>query len=70
MEQEVRFCRASDGVRIAYGTTGEGPSLVKAANYLTNLEHDYNGLAEQHTYIRYDARGCGLSDCNVNEYSI
>ncbi len=79
MKQNIRFCRASDGVRIAYGITGEGPPLVKAANYLTHLEHDYNGpvwkhwingLSAYHTYIRYDARDCGLSDRNVNEYSI
>jgi len=79
MKQNIRFCRASDGVRIAFGTTGDGPPLVKAANYLTHLEHDYNGpvwkhwingLSKHHTYIRYDARGCGLSDRNVNEYSI
>nr|AJD73965.1 esterase lipase [uncultured microorganism] len=79
MEQEIRFCRASDGVRIAYGITGEGPPLVKAANYLTHLEHDYNGpvwkhwikgLSVNHTYIRYDARGCGLSDREIDEYSI
>jgi pimeloyl-ACP methyl ester carboxylesterase/DNA-binding CsgD family transcriptional regulator len=79
MEQKIRFCRATDGVRIAYGTTGEGHPIVKAANYLTHLEHDFNGpvwkhwingLSQHHTLIRYDARGCGLSDRNVNEYSI
>lgn len=79
MEQQIRFCEASDGVRIAYGTTGEGPPLIKAANYLTHLEHDYkgptwkhwiNGLSEHHTFIRYDARGSGLSDWDVDQYSI
>lgn len=79
MEQEIRFCRASDGVRIAYGTIGDGPPLVKAANYLTHLEHDFigpvwehwhKGLSKHHTYIRYDARGSGLSDRNVKEYSM
>lgn len=79
MEQQIRFCEASDGVRIAYGTTGEGPPLLKAANYLTHLEHDYkgpvwkhwiNGLSKNHTFVRYDARGSGLSDWDVDHYSI
>jgi pimeloyl-ACP methyl ester carboxylesterase/DNA-binding CsgD family transcriptional regulator len=79
MEQEIRFCTAADGVRIAYATSGHGPPLVKAANYLTHLEHDWNGpvwrhwlreLGRHHTLVRYDERGCGLSDRDVAEYSI
>jgi pimeloyl-ACP methyl ester carboxylesterase/DNA-binding CsgD family transcriptional regulator len=79
MEQAIRFCTAADGVRIAYATVGSGPPLVKAANYLTHLEHDWNGptwhhwlrgLAADHTLVRYDERGCGLSDWDVAEYSL
>lgn len=79
MQQEIRFCRAADGVRIAYATTGDGPPLVKAANYLTHLEYDWNGpvwrhwlrgLARHHTLIRYDERGCGLSDWDVNDFTM
>jgi len=79
MEQEVHFCTTSDGVRIGYAQTGEGPPLVKAANYLTHLEHDRRSpvwnhwleeLSRHHTLIRYDTRGCGLSDWDVPEYSI
>jgi pimeloyl-ACP methyl ester carboxylesterase/DNA-binding CsgD family transcriptional regulator len=79
MNQEIRFCRAPDDVQIAYATVGEGPPLVKAANYLTHLEHDWKspvwhhwlrGLAQHHTLIRYDERGCGLSDRDVTEFSI
>lgn len=79
MEQAIRFCTAADGVRIAYATTGSGPPLVKAANYLTHLQHDWNGpvwrhwlrdLAEHHTLVRYDERGCGLSDWDVTDFSI
>lgn len=71
MHQEIRFCQARDGVQLAYATAGEGPPLVKAANYLTHLEHEWDSpvwrhwlreLAEQHTLVRYDERGCGLSD--------
>lgn len=79
MDQKIRFCEASDGVRIAYGTIGDGPPLIKVANYLTHLEHDYkgpvwrhwiNGLSKRHTFLRYDARGSGLSDWDVDQYSI
>lgn len=79
LHQQIRFCRSADGTRIAYATVGSGPPLVKAANYLTHLEHDWNGpvwrpwlesLAQHHTLVRYDERGCGLSDRDVTEYSL
>lgn len=79
MQQKIHFCRAADGVRIAYATAGNGPPLVKAANYLTHLEHDWNGpvwrhwlreLAQRHTLIRYDERGCGLSDWDVSDFTM
>lgn len=79
MQQEIRFTTSRDGVRIAYATVGDGPPLVKAANYLTHLEHDWNGpvwrhwleeLAQHHTLIRYDERGCGLSDWDVADFSL
>lgn len=79
MKQEIRFCTAADRVRIAYATVGSGPPLVKAANYLTHLEHDWKGpvwrhwlqgLARHHTLVRYDERGCGLSDWDVTDFSI
>ncbi|MCW9706117.1 alpha/beta fold hydrolase [Fodinibius salsisoli] len=79
MEQNIRFCTASDGIGIAYATSGEGPPLVKAANYLTHLEHDGRSpvwkhwlkeFSRDHTFVRYDARGSGLSDRDVHHYSI
>lgn len=78
MQQEIRFCRAADGVRIGYASMGKGPPLVKAANYLTHLEYDHEGpvwshwlneLSQHHTLIRYDTRGCGLSDREADRYS-
>jgi pimeloyl-ACP methyl ester carboxylesterase/DNA-binding CsgD family transcriptional regulator len=69
--QNLRFCTSSDGVRLAYATVGNGPPLVKAANWLSHIEFDWQspiwrhwieGLSRHHTYIRYDTRGCGLSD--------
>ena len=47
-QQEIRFCTASDGVRIAYATAGEGPPLVKAANWLNHLEYDWQSPIWSH----------------------
>jgi DNA-binding SARP family transcriptional activator/pimeloyl-ACP methyl ester carboxylesterase len=77
--QTIRFCTAPDGVRLAYAVVGQGPPLVKAANWLSHLEYDWNspvwrhwltGLAENNTLVRYDERGCGLSDWNVIEFNL
>jgi pimeloyl-ACP methyl ester carboxylesterase/DNA-binding winged helix-turn-helix (wHTH) protein len=76
--QRIRICRADDGVRIAYATTGTGPPLVKTANWLTHLEYDWDSpvwrhwlreLSRDHTLVRYDERGCGLSDRAVDDLS-
>jgi class 3 adenylate cyclase/pimeloyl-ACP methyl ester carboxylesterase len=75
MEQDIRFCTTHDGVRIAYASTGSGPPLVKAANWLSHLEFDWRSPVWRHwidelsrcnTYIRYDERGCGLSDWDAS----
>jgi pimeloyl-ACP methyl ester carboxylesterase len=79
LEQEVRFCTAPDGVRIAWASTGQGPPLVKAANWLNHLEFDLRspvwthwlrGLSATHRLIRYDERGCGLSDWDAPGFSL
>ncbi len=78
MKQEIRFCTSPDGVKIAYATIGNGPVLIKAANWLSHLEYDWQspvwqhwikGLSRYHTLIRYDERGCGLSDWNIDYFS-
>jgi DNA-binding winged helix-turn-helix (wHTH) protein/pimeloyl-ACP methyl ester carboxylesterase len=78
LNQEVHFCTASDGVRIAYALAGKGPPLVKAANWLNHLEYDWQSpiwshllheLASRYQLIRYDERGNGLSDWDVKEIS-
>ena len=77
-EQEIRFCTAADGVRIAYATAGSGPPLVKAANWLNHLEHDWVSPAWRHLLrdltrdfclVRYDERGNGLSDWDAEDIS-
>jgi len=76
--QRISFCRATDGVRLAYATVGEGPPLVRAANWMTHLGYDIESpvwrhwvgdLSVGHTFIRYDERGCGLSDWDSGEFS-
>lgn len=76
--QEINFCAAADGARIAYAVVGNGPPLVKAANWLSHLEYDwespiwkhfYAALADDRTLVRYDARGNGLSDWDVQDFS-
>jgi class 3 adenylate cyclase/pimeloyl-ACP methyl ester carboxylesterase len=78
-KQEIKYCRAADGVRLAYATVGHGPPLVKAANWMNHLEYDWEspitshiwrGLAREYTLICYDARGNGLSDWEVGELSL
>jgi class 3 adenylate cyclase/pimeloyl-ACP methyl ester carboxylesterase len=77
-EQEIHFCVTSDGVQLAYARTGGGPPLVKSGNWMTHLEFDfespiwrhlYRDLSRDHTLVRYDARGNGLSDREVEEVS-
>ena len=78
MDQQIRFCTAADGVRLAYATAGQGYPLVKAANWMNHLEFDwespifghlFTALAAHHTLIRYDERGTGLSDRDVERMS-
>src|SRR5215510_4437832 len=79
LTQEIQYCRAPDGVRLAWAKVGRGPPLMRAANWLTHLEYDWESplrrpalvnLANNHTLIRYDARGTGLSDWDVDELSL
>ena len=78
-EQEIRFCTSADGARIAYAAVGAGPPLVKAANWLSHLEFDWGSPVWRHwlrepsrgrTLIRYDERGCGLSERDAEEFTV
>ena len=79
IEQDIRFCTTSDGVQLAYSTLGKGPPIVIVSNWLTHLELDFQMpmrrsliemLARNYQVIRYDARGSGLSERMVEEFSI
>jgi pimeloyl-ACP methyl ester carboxylesterase/DNA-binding winged helix-turn-helix (wHTH) protein len=76
---EIHFCTAVDGVRIAHAEVGQGPPLVKAGNWLNHLEFDWqspvwspflHAIAADHRLVRYDARGNGLSDWDVDDISL
>src|SRR5262249_3519246 len=70
LDQEVRFASVPSRTRIAWARTGHGPPLVRAAHWMTNVEHDLRSavwrpfierLGRDGTLYRHDARGCGLS---------
>lgn len=76
--QDIRFCRSTDGTKIATAVAGEGRPLLKTANWLNHLDFDwqspawkhvFSDLLQQHQLIRYDARGNGLSDWDVADFS-
>jgi pimeloyl-ACP methyl ester carboxylesterase/DNA-binding CsgD family transcriptional regulator len=78
MKQQIRFCRSFDGTRLAYAVSGEGPPLVRAPHWLTHLEYEAQSpiwrhwierLSSGRTLVRMDARGCGLSDRDVREFT-
>ena len=74
-QQQIRFASSPDGVRLAYAVSGRGePTLIKAANWLSHLEVDWESPVWRHLlremsargrFVRYDERGCGLSDRDV-----
>lgn len=79
MDQQIRFCTAPDGVRLAYATHGRGPAIVKVANWVTHVESDWESplwrhwwqeLGRDHHVVRYDIRGCGLSDRDPERLSL
>ena len=78
MKQNIKQTASFDGTKIAYADVGEGPPLVKTATYITHLEHDWDNpvwkpflkaLSRYNRLIRYDERGCGLSDWYTKNYS-
>lgn len=77
--QQIRFCEAPDGVRIAYAVHGSGPPLLISTCWLSHLQHDWESPVWRHflkdigrfvTIIRYDERGYGLSDWGVADFGL
>ncbi len=78
MDQRIAFARSKDNTNIAYALSGEGPPLVRAGTWLTHLQHDWASplmthwlefMSARHTLVRYDPRGCGLSEAESAEFS-
>jgi len=78
VRQEIRYCTTDDGVRLAYAISGSGPPLVKTSNWLTHLDfewdspiwrHWYTALSRHHRLVRYDERGNGMSQRDVDDVS-
>ena len=78
MQQTIRFVKSTDGVRLAVGVSGSGAPLVKSANWLSHLEFDWQSPVWRHWFqflsagqqlIRFDPRGCGLTDWEVDDLS-
>ena len=79
LRQHVRYLNASDGTRLAWAESGAGPLVVKAANWLTHLEYEWESPVWKHwmqffsahfRFVRYDERGCGLSDGQTGPLSL
>ncbi len=76
MRQSLHFFKTADGVSLAWAIAGKGPALVKASNWLSHLEYDWTSpiwrhwmhfFASHFRFIRYDERGCGLSDWDAED---
>ena len=79
LRQHVHYVTSSDGTRLAWAESGAGPVLVKAANWLTHLEYEWESPVWRHwlhffstncRFVRYDDRGCGMSDWQNGPLSI
>jgi pimeloyl-ACP methyl ester carboxylesterase/DNA-binding CsgD family transcriptional regulator len=78
VSQKIRYANSKDGAKLAWADAGSGPVLVKAANWMTHLEYEWESpvwrhwmrfFSEHFRYIRYDERGCGMTDRNINDLS-
>jgi DNA-binding winged helix-turn-helix (wHTH) protein/pimeloyl-ACP methyl ester carboxylesterase len=76
--QEIQFFITSDGVRLAYTIGGSGPPIVRAIDWLNHLDFEWKNpyrrqwfsqIMCHNTLLRYDQRGSGLSDWNVDDFS-
>lgn len=77
--QKIRYLRTTDGVKLAWAEAGTGPTLVKAANWMSHLDYEWESPVWQHwikfftqnfRYVRHDERGCGMTDWNVGDLSL
>src|SRR5688572_33335081 len=79
MKQSIRYVATADQINLAWTEIGHGMPLVKAATWLTHLQYDLESpvwshwirfFGEHYRYIRYDERGCGMSDWKVADLAL
>lgn len=79
LRQSIGFCNSSDGTRIAMASCGEGPVILRTAHWLSHVDYDLespvwrpwlHALSARNRFVRYDPRGCGLSDRHVADLSV
>src|SRR5262245_32969981 len=79
LAQDIRFCSSADGTRIAVASCGSGPVILWAAHWLSHVDYDpsspvwlpwLEALSARNRFVRYDPRGCGLSDRHVADLSL
>ena len=77
--QHIRYATVSDGTRLAWAEAGDGPVVVKAANWLTHLEYEWESPVWKHwiqffsdhwRFVRYDERGCGMSGSQLGALTV
>ena len=74
----MQYATASDGVRIAYGMAGDGPTLVRVPSLpFSHSQQEWEGgsefyekLAEKWTVVQFDPRGTGMSERNIEDFSL
>ena len=73
---QIRYCSTPDGIDLPYAISGQGPTLIKVANWLNHLEHDWTSpmwgplfqtLSRDSSLLRYDSRGVGLANWEVGD---
>lgn len=78
LRQELSFCASEDGTRIAIAACGSGRVVLRAAHWLSHVAYDLESpiwrpwveaLSRHHRYIRYDPRGCGMSERHCADLS-
>lgn len=79
VRQKIQFVTSTDGTKIAYAKSGEGPLILRVGHFLTHLEMDWlnpiwrpyiDALSADNTFVRYDQRGTGLSDTDVTDFCL
>ena len=79
MEPRIQYAKTKDGVSIAYSTTGKGPPLVICPGAFEQFSllrqvPSWHALIERlgkgRLLVQYDGRGMGLSERNVEDFSL